>query len=702
MVQRWTVGDLNPDNLFEVVYNRDIETSSRFSWPIPNMLDANGEPLFEHPNIFAKTEKDGSIKIDPKTNRKDYRFRFKNHKDNTDQGVPIDGSGCILFMSPSESKSAKIKEIVRAMGADKEGCNPKVIEQTLRAIYLANGIGDRWNETKATLAKKYDAIHDVEDGYLGRFVYKHEISTALYIGGNGLFDGPAETDQSFHGGTFIIFPGSSIEKAREIIRNYDPLRSKETRQGAKHVAYDVFLTTRRLPDASPIVPSDLERQDKPKRRYYEVTPIAGFLDYEPEIQSIEGDWLKRIQDIFSLYGYSRIKTRAVEELGVLRLEDGLDRNPSQIFEIRQAFSTSAKAEYGLRFDHTVPLARYIAENDPLGRICYPFKSARIGPVWRSQDITRGVYREFTQADIDVIGDENVPFEYDSEFPRVMCDIANSLGIGTIELGISNRKITKGFFEALGFDDDLTSDIIHIIERRDILGMQGLQARIYEVLKSDKVLATKCLEFVSIKTADETFADHVLKLCKSNKMLEEGIEELMSVIGRLSDLKSGEVMADMGVVRGMNYYTGIVYEGRCKDSPTYPPIIVGGRYDNLVGHFMSESRPGVGASFEVTRAIDLMRDSGRLQANKSNTQLLVAALHLHDDQSVEQVAKAYRENGHSVELAYGLRTLEAQMTYARSKSIPQLAVLEAGKLRIIDVNNGNESFISPEEWAPVIG
>ncbi len=701
MVQRWTVGDLNPESLFEVDYNRDVETSSRFAWPIPNMLDANGEPLLNHPNIFPKEDKDGKIKIDLATGRKDYRFRFKNHKDNTDQGVPIDGSGCILFMSPSETKSAKIKEIVSALGADKEGCSPEVIEKALQSIYLATGIGDRWNETRSTLTKKYDATHDVEDGYFGRFVYKHEISAAVYIGGNGLFDGPAESDQSFHGGTFIVFPGNSLEEARNIIKNYDPLRPKETRKGAKHVAYDVFLTTRRLPDATPIVPSDLKRQDKPKRRYYEVAPIAGFLDYEPEVQAVEGDWLKRIQDIFALYGYSRIKTRAVEELGILRLEEGINRTPSQIFEIRQAFSQTAKAEYGLRFDHTVPLARYIAENNPLGRISYPFKSARIGPVWRYQDITRGVYKEFTQADIDVVGDSHVPFEYDAEFPRVMCDVANSLGIGTIELGISNRKITKGFFEALGFDDDLTSEVIRIIEQRDILGVQGLQARLYDVLKLDKVLATKCLEFATIKVSDDTFVDRIFKLCRSNKLLEEGIEELMLVISRLSDLKRGEVMADMGVVRGMNYYTGTVYEGRCKDSPTYPPIIVGGRYDNLVGHFMSQSRPGVGASFEVTRAIDLMKDSGRLDIQRSSTKLLIVASSANDDRSAEHIAKAYRDHGNAVEMAYGLGSLDSQMAYARSKSIPQIAILDAGNIKLINLADGSETSVSSNEWIPTI-
>lgn len=704
MVQRWTVGDLDPNCLFEVDYNRDIETSSRFAWPIPDlqMLDEQGEPLFNHQAIFYKLNDDGSVKIDPKTKRKDYRIRFDNLKDTTVQGVQIDGSGCIMFMSPSDKKSAQIKEIVRQLGADKVGCSPDIILEALRLIYKANGIGDRWNTPKKEIDRKYDAVYDVEDNYFGRFIYKNEISSAIYIGGEGIFaDGPAETPQIFHGGTFIVFPGKTIEQARQIIKNYDPLRPKETNGGAKHVACDVFLQTRRLPDETPITLGDLKRQDKPKKRYYEVTPIAGFQDYEPEMQAIEGDWLKRIQDIFALYGYPRIKTRAVEELGILRLEEGLDRNPSQIFEIRQAFSASAKAEYGLRFDHTVPLARYIAENDPLGRMSYPFKSARMGPVWRAQDITRGIYREFTQADIDVVGDGAVPLEYDAEFPRVMCDIANSLGIGTIELGISNRKITKGFFEALGFDDTLTAKVIRIIEQRDVLGTQGLQASLYDAMKADKALANKCLEFANIKTADDKFADRILALCKSNRMLEEGIEELMLVIGRLSDLKSGEVVADMGVVRGMNYYTGTVYEGRCKDSPIYPPIIVGGRYDNLVGHFMKHSRPGVGASFEVTRAIDLMRDSGRLPLRKDDTQLLIAALHSVDDQKVEQVAKIYRENGHSVELAYGLRSLDAQMAYARSKSIPQLALLEAGRLKVINLLDGNETSIAPEEWAPII-
>ncbi|OFW86914.1 MAG: hypothetical protein A3B66_07265 [Alphaproteobacteria bacterium RIFCSPHIGHO2_02_FULL_46_13] len=706
VVQRWTVEDLNPDFLFEVTYNRDIETSARFSWPIPNMLNADGEPLVLHPCIAPKTEKDGSIFIDPSTGRKDYRFYFKNHKDNTAQGVKIDGTGCILFMSPSESKSKKIKEIIRSLGANIEGCSPQSIEDALEQIYLATGIGDRWNETKKTLGAKYDAFEDVEDQYFGRFLYKDEISSAVYLGGEGLFDGPAESDQLFHGGTFIIFPGKTIEDTRNIIAKYVPERKKETSGGAKHVAYDVFLTTRRLPDGTPIVPGLLKRQDEPNRRYYKPTASAGFSDYSPEIEAVERQWIAKIQGVFELYGYPRIKTKAVEELHVLRLEEG-DRKPSQIFAIQKSFSGAASGNgtkeelYGLRYDHTVPLARYMAENSGSPAIILPFKTARIGPVWRNQEITRGQYREFIQADIDVVGDGYVPIEYDAEFPRIMCDVANELGIGSIELGISNRKITKGFFSSLGFDDELTEKIIRVIEKRDILGWQGIQAQLYSLFKTDKVLATRCLDFAMIKSSTSSFADEVLRLAKPNKLLEDGIEELMLVMDRLQDIQTGTVQADMSVVRDMNYYTGTVYEGRCKDSPTYPPIIVGGRYDNLVGHFMKESRPGVGASFEVTRAIDLMRDSKRLPLmSGTRTKALIVYNSNAYAMHAEMIAHNLRATGSSIEIAYGAGSLEDKLHYARAKNIPNVAIItDVGQLEVINMADMARRLVLSNDWVP---
>lgn len=701
MVLRWTAGDLDPDCLFEVDYNRDIETASRYSLPIPSMLDERGEPLWEHKSIFPKLEKDGRVVIDQRTGRKDYRFRFKNHKDNTDQGVKIDGTGSIMFMSPSNTKAGIIKNIVKEAIVKYPHWSPDILEGVLHQIYLETGIGDRWNETKSTLQKKYDATADVEDDFLGRFVYKNEISSAVYLAGSGLYDGPADSDQNFHGGAFIIFPGKNLQQARDIISSYDPFNPSQTRGGSKLVQYDVFLQTRRLPDGLPITPGLLKRQEKPKRRYYEVAPIAGFVDYEPDMQAVEGEWLRRIQDVFARYGYPRIKTRAVEDLGILRLEEGTDTNPSRIFEVRPAFAQASRAELGLRFDHTVPLARYIAENDPLGRLVYPFKSARMGPVWRSQDIARGDYREFVQADIDIVGDGGVPLEYDAEFPRVMCDVADVLGIGTVEFGISNRKITKGFFNALGFDDEVISQIIRIIEKRDALGSQGIQAKLYELLKADKALATRCLDFAMIKSTDSSFADEVLRLCKPNRLLEEGIEELMSVIERLQDIKAGSVIADMSIVRGMNYYTGTVYEGRCKDSPAYPPIIVGGRYDSLVGHFMKESRPGVGASFEVTRAMDLMRESGRLKYQNDNAvKALIVYKNPADIIRAEVLARQIRLAGNAVEIAYGEGSEDKRIAYGRAKNIPDILVVGTDEnIELIKVSDSSRRVITVEAWAP---
>ncbi|MCB9988296.1 MAG: histidine--tRNA ligase family protein [Rhodospirillales bacterium] len=704
MSNRWTIGDLDPARLFEVDYNRDVETSSRFCWPIPNMLDENGEPKFQDPDIFTKQE-NGSDKIDSKTSRKDYRLRFHNHKDNASQGVKIDGTGSIMLMSPSDSKAIKIKEIIHSCGADQPDCSPNKITAALQRIYLETGIGDRWNASLSDINKKYDPTDDVENGYFGRFIYKNEISAAIYLKGSGSFDGPADGDQTFSNGTFIVFPGKTIEQAKEMIENYDPLNPDKSKKGAKQVAYDVFLQTRRLPDGSPITPAELIHQDKPKRRYHKPTAIAGFQDYPPEIETVEHRWIENIRKIFELHGYPIIRTRSVEELSVLVLEENTENEKSRIFEISSAFAHASAQKgptLGLRFDHTGPLARYIAENTALGTIPLPFKSARIGPVWRSQDITRGMHREFVQADIDVVGDGSLPLEYDAEFPRIMCEVADAVGLGTIELGISNRKITQGFFSSLGLDKEKAKKVIGIIGNVNTLGFQGIQAQLHQDLGLDREIAARCIDFAKIRTSYGTFKNEIRKVCGTNQLLEEGIAELQQVMELLQDIPGNMVHADMSVVRGMEYYTGTVYEGRCTRNPAYPPIIVGGRYDNLVSHFMAQSRPGVGASLDITRAIDLLRDSGCFEVGAASpTKILIICASSQNLLEGERLAGEIRKKGIPAEIDYRCGDVEHGRQYAKERGIPEIMRINGScdTVTIEETTSGKTRKMVFNQWNP---
>ncbi len=692
MFTHWNVGSLDPKSLFEVVDNRDPDTSSRFSLPIPNFLDNDGNPITEHESIRF-LEKKG-----------EFRFMFQNYVDGCEQGVKIDGTGVIMFMSPTEKQCSQIKEIMNSFGVEHKDLSSDMIVTALDKIYTKTGITDRWNSDTGDLDRRFDAVHDVEGQYYGRFVYKHGVSSALYIEGNGVFDGVAASDQRFEGGGFILFPKKSIDEASEIIKRYDPLNPEKT--GAKVVGQSEFLKTRRINNGAdniglPIKLYDIPKQIKPKRSYYKPTPIAGFGDNSHEVETIQSAWIQALEKTYALYGFSKIGTRAIEDISVLRLEEGLDER-SKVFEVKAASSNSEKARYGLRYDHTVPLARYVAENK--SEINFPFKSARIGPVWRNtRDIKRGVSREFVQADIDIVGIDSVPIEYDAEFPRIMHDALTAIDLLDIEIGISNRKITDGFLQAIGLDDDIIKKVRRLIELKCEIGVDGIRAKLYEDLDLDKRTSDQVLDFAQIKSVDTSFKDSVLSLGKSNPLLLEGLEELEFTMKRLEDLPEGVVVADLSVVRGMDYYTGTVYEGRSVNHPEFPPVVVGGRYDNLVGHFMKASIPGVGASLDVTCALAIIQKQKQLSLEKRTpTQVLVTYQKPEDVASSEEIAKNLRQNGIPTEVVYGDKSLKQQMRYALKKRVPYLMFSDnEGNTEIRNMEAKTQEQVDINTWKPKI-
>ena len=692
MISRWTVEDLDPSKLIKVEYNRDPETGSRFSFPIPNWLNENGLPKdeFKHDDLVYSEKK------------KEWRFRFINYLDGCEQLVKANGTGCILFMTPTGGQTQAMLDIITSYNKSVADLTPAEVNDALDRIYSATNIFDRWNESLGDIDEKYDPVDGQED-YLGRYVYKAGISSALHIKGSGYFDGVAASDQRFEGGAFIVFPGKSEAQAMEIINRYDSLAPIKT--GAKVVAQTEFLKTRHLPDGSPIKLYKLDSQTEHYRRYYTPKPIPGFQDNSPETEVVESEWLRLIEDTYKTYGYPKIKTRAVEELSVLRREEGAEDGNSQIFSVAPLFSTLAQP-LGLRFDHTVPLARYIAENR--SRLQSPFKSARIGPVWRYRDIKRDS-REFIQADIDIVGIDHVDHHYDSEFPRIMVDVVKALGIPDVEIGISNRKITQGFFEAHGLDQKLIKDIVRLIEFRHEIGIEGVRAKMADTLGLDTETIDLATQFAQIKTNGEELANKLSSIANTKQLIEsgkaslllEGLTELEELMSKLSDLPEKTVIADMSVVRGMDYYTGTVYEGRCVKHMEFPPIIVGGRYDNLVGHYMKENRPGVGISFNVTRALDLMVKRNKMDlGQRTSTQVLVTYNDPQLVQVADQKAKVLRSRGIAAEVAYGHDDLKPQMKYADKKRIPYVLFLkEDGTEEIRDMRKASQESIDVKHWTP---
>ena len=689
MVTKWIVGELDPKLLFETTDNRDPETSSRFSLPVPNWLDSNGLPLFDH-SAISYVEK-----------KQSWRLHFQNYVDGCDQGVKIDGTGVVFFMTPTIYQSKQLFDIIHSCATDISQLTPTDIIHILDTSYQKLGLIDRYNGSTDDIDKKMEPTENVK-GYLGSFVYKPVISTAIFISGQGIFDGPALSDQSFDGGGFIVFPKKRIGEVKEIIREYDPLRKAYT--GAKVVGRAEFLKTRRDLDGIPFKPFELAPQEKPKPRYHKPHPIAGFPEFSPEIHSVQKEWLRNISRSFDLYGYPEIQTRSIEEMEILLGENDLDEVASSkgIYTIASSFNNASNpAQYGLRFDHTVPMARYIAEN--YSSIQLPFKSARIGNVWRADKPAQGRFREFIQADIDIVCLDSVPREYDSEIPRVMLEAVDGLGIGPIEMGINNRKILQGFFQSLGLDADMTTRTIRILDKLSQIGSDAVKMKLTDDLGFDNHLTDLCVRFASIKETDGGFYDKVMALGQKSDLMKKGLDELSFVMDDLRDVKSGTIVADLSIARGLQYYTGTVFEGKFKDIQGVPSIIGGGRYDDLASHFMPRSMPGVGISFGITRAIALLEERQKLQTGRRTTsQVLLTYTNDAELESATKCGKELRSRGIACDIMYGAKTLKQQMAYASKKQIPYVlfpANDERHSVEIRDMDQSKQSSVDITQWAP---
>ncbi|MFF0316021.1 histidine--tRNA ligase [Micromonospora sp. NPDC005252] len=428
------------------------------------------------------------------------------------------------------------------------------------------------------------------------------------------------------------------------------------------------------------------------------TPISGFPEWTPGQRMIEQFVLGRIQDTFELYGFAPLETRAVEPLDQL-LRKG--ETSKEVYVVRRlhadAEGSGGDDQLGLHFDLTVPFARYVLEN--AGKLHFPFRRYQIQKVWRGERPQEGRYREFVQADIDIIDRDTLAPHHEAEMPLVIGDALRALPIPPVTIQVNNRKIWEGFFRGIGVTDPEAA--LRTVDKLDKIGPAKVAELLAETAGASEAQAKACLALAEISAPDASFADAIRALGVSDPLLDEGVEELVRVVDTAAEHSPGLCVADLRIARGLDYYTGTVYETQLRGYERFGSICSGGRYDNLASAGAT-SYPGVGISIGVTRLLGLLFGAGELSVSRSVPTCVVVAVADEEQRSASgRIASALRRRGIATEVSPSAAKFGKQIRYAERRGIPYVWFpgADGAPDEVKDIRSGEQVTADAREWAP---
>ncbi|MEV6633440.1 histidine--tRNA ligase [Actinoplanes sp. NPDC051470] len=423
-------------------------------------------------------------------------------------------------------------------------------------------------------------------------------------------------------------------------------------------------------------------------------PISGFPEWLPPQRMIEQYVLDRIRTTFELYGFAPLETRAVEPVDTLLSKGETSKEVYLLRRLQEDPRDRTDDTLGLHFDLTVPFARFVVEN--AGKLNFPFRRYQIQKVWRGERPQEGRYREFLQADIDVVDRDTLPFHYDTEMPLVIGDVFAGLPIPRATILVNNRKVCEGFYRGLGLAD--TDQVLRTVDKLDKIGPEKVADLLIETAGASASQAAACLELAAISAVDGSFADAVAKLGVSDPLLDEGLAELLRVVETAGRHAPGLVRAELKIARGLDYYTGTVYETQLEGYERYGSICSGGRYDNLAASG-NERFPGVGISIGVSRMLGLLFGHDALSVSrKVPTCVLVALPNEEQRPDCDRIAASLRGRGISTEVAPVPAKFGKQIRFAERRGIPY--VWFPGETdEVKDIRSGAQVAADAATWSP---
>ncbi len=451
---------------------------------------------------------------------------------------------------------------------------------------------------------------------------------------------------------------------------------------------------------------------KEQRKIYKPGPVRGFPEWLPEERIIEQRWMDHIRRVFESYGYCNIETPSVEELDVLTAKGEVDKEIYVIERLHKDADDGKEARLALHFDQTVPMARYVAMR--FNDLVFPFKRYQMQRVWRGERPQMGRMREFYQCDIDIINVDNLPLSFDAEVASVMYEVLEGLNIGRVQLRINNRKILFGILEGSGINP---TDAIRVIDKREKMSPDEFNAELMRVctftnLKSGteqfNILSNFLHDADSYKnkplSVQIDFLENYAK-DKDDGLLKTGLSELAFVLKSISHLPEGSVVADLSIVRGLDYYTGTVYETQLLDVPEFTgSVCSGGRYDDLAGSYINKHLPGVGISIGLSRLFDVIKQKRpdllglNDQSPKGPAHILMTVPENESDRPLAyEAARILRKRRFNVEMYHAPKNLRDQVRYATKKNLPFVWFVRDGAHEVKDMIAQTQSPADPKTW-----
>jgi len=432
----------------------------------------------------------------------------------------------------------------------------------------------------------------------------------------------------------------------------------------------------------------------------QITPrtLSGFMELLPGEQAKMEKMMEQLRKNYSLFGFTALDTPIIESAEVL-LAKGGGETEKQVYRF-----TKGDSDLALRFDLTVPLAKYVALH--YGELAFPFRRYQIGKVYRGERAQRGRFREFYQADIDVIGDGQLDILNEAEIPSIIYRTFSSLGLTKFVIRVNNRKILSGFYALLGLAEK-SGDIMRAVDKLDKIGTEKLRALLVgEELGLTDGQADEILRFISIGGSNAEVLAELEGYRGKNEIFDLGLDELKAVVAYLPEFGVPETnfAVDLTIARGLDYYTGTVYETTLTEHPEIGSVCSGGRYDDLAGYYTDRKLPGVGISIGLTRLFYVLSEQGLLSDAIITSPADVLIIPMAEDLSFAvQTATVLRDAGLRVQLYTEKKKFKAKMTYANKLRVPFVALigedeLAQGKVSLKNMESGEQTLLTPAEAA----
>ena len=421
--------------------------------------------------------------------------------------------------------------------------------------------------------------------------------------------------------------------------------------------------------------------------------LAGFMELLPEEQILFEQIKNTIEKTYQKFGFLPLDTPIIELSEVLLAKAG-GETEKQIYRFQKG-----DTDLSLRFGLTVPLAKFVAKN--YGNLSFPFRRYQIGKVYRGEKAQKGRFREFYQCDIDIIGDGELNTMNDAEIPSVIYNVFKELGFDNFTIRINNRKLLNGLFESINQKENST-EILRIIDKIEKIGKEEVVKELQELDVSNEAI-DKIIGFIEIEGSSDEKLEKLANLGIDNDTYKEGLEELTQTVKyvRAFQVPDKNFNVDLTIARGLDYYTGTVYETFLNDYRELGSVCSGGRYENLAEYYTDKKLPGVGISIGLTRLFYKLNELKLIQAKQKSISKVLVIPMLDDMEFPIKVASKLRANGINTEVYLNDKKLKAKMKYADKLQIPYVIVVgddevKSGIVKVKNMQTGEEKEMNVAE------